>query len=187
MMLTAGLALAAAAGPAWAAECDGVRLPDTAQAGSAALVLNGMGIRKATFLKVHAYVAGLYLPARSGNADAIIRADQPWRLVLQFQRDVGAADMRNGFQEGFEKAAGAKHPELQPRIDTLKAALTEFKKGQQLWFTHAPGSGVQLTVNGQARPPIPGADFAAALLGASIGPGAPNAELKTGLLGGACG
>ena len=60
--------------PVFGAECLGVKVPDSVKAGGTDLVLNGLGIRKATFLKVKVYVAGLYLPQKSGDAGKIIGA-----------------------------------------------------------------------------------------------------------------
>jgi hypothetical protein len=64
--LAAPVALAA---PAFGAQCLEVNVPDSAKAGAADLVLNGLGIRKATFLNVKVYVAGLYLSEKSNDAD----------------------------------------------------------------------------------------------------------------------
>src|SRR5262245_6919743 len=47
--------------PALGAECLAVKVPDSVKTGGADLVLNGLGIRKATFLEVKVYVAALYL------------------------------------------------------------------------------------------------------------------------------
>jgi hypothetical protein len=64
--------------PAFGAECLEVSVPDSVKAGGADLVLNGLGIRKATLLKVKVYVAGLYLPEKSNDAGRILSADRPW-------------------------------------------------------------------------------------------------------------
>ncbi len=149
-------------------------------------MLNGLGIREATLLSIKVYVAGLYLPQKSGDAGAILRADGPWRLELHFVRDVGVSDIRGAFQEGFEKTAGDKLAALNSRIETLKARMLDFKTGQSLSFTHDPAMGVLVNVNGAARPPIAGADFATALLAIWLGAKPPNEDLKSGLLGGAC-
>jgi hypothetical protein len=61
--------------PVLGAECLNVKVPDSAKAGGTDLVLNGLGIRKATFLNVKVYVAGLYLPQKSGEAGKIISAE----------------------------------------------------------------------------------------------------------------
>ena len=171
------------AAPAGAASCDNVQVPDSARAGAAGLVLNGLGIRKATFLKVHVYVAALYLPAKSTSGDAILQSGAPWRLSLHFVRSVSAGDIRGAFTEGFAKAGGAH----QALIAELNGKMTDFASGHVLGFIHEAGKGVALDVNGTAYPAIGNADFASAFLRVFIGAEPPNPELKTGLLGGTCG
>ena len=172
--------------PASGADCLAVKVPDSVEAGGAALVLNGLGIRKATFLNVKVYVASLYLPQKSGDAGKIIGASQPWQLVLRFVRDVDASDIRDAWEEGFEKNAGDKLATLQPSIKTLNARMVDFKEGQYLSFTDDPAKGIAVDVNGASAAAIEGADFAAALLSIWLGPKPPDGDLKSGLLGGSC-
>ena len=69
LSLAGAALLASIAAPLPAAECIGVSLPDRMQAPDRQpLVLNGMGVRKATLFKVKVYVAGLYLPESSSDA-----------------------------------------------------------------------------------------------------------------------
>jgi len=172
--------------PTFGAECQGAKFPDSATAGGTNLVLNGLGIRKATMLKVKVYVAGLYLPAKSGDSGQILGADQPWHYVLHFVRDVDASDIREAYEEGFKKAAGDKVAGLQQRIDSMNARITDFKEGQELSFTNDPAKGIAMNVNGADGAPIEGADFASAFLKINLGPEPPNEDLKSGLLGGKC-
>ena len=172
--------------PAHGAECIGVQAPDSAKVAGVDLVLNGLGIRKATMLKVKVYVAGLYLSEKSNDAGHILGSDRPWQLVLRFVRDVDVSDMRDAFDEGFEKAAGDKLAALKQRIETLKASLADFKKGHSLSFTNDPAKGVAVDVNGAGGGEIQGADFSKALLAIWIGAEPPNEDLKSGLLGGKC-
>ena len=123
-----GLAMAAGALMAWAepsqaAECREVTFADQVKVGEAPLVLNGLGLRKATLLKVKVYVAGLYLPQKVTDSAMILSHDQDWRLVLRFVRDVDAGDIRDAFSEGYENVmgeAGAKA--LAPRIQEIGRA-----------------------------------------------------------------
>ena len=190
-MRTLALVLALAApivpgGTALGAECHKVAFPDSMKAGDAELVLNGLGLRKATMLSVKVYVAGLYLPEKSTDAGQILGANQHWQLVLRFVRDVDAPDIRDAFEEGFEKAAGDKLDSLRQRIDSLNAQIVDFKEGQYLSYDYDPATGTVIDVNGKTGGAIEGADFANALLTISIGPEPPNEDLKSGLLGGAC-
>jgi hypothetical protein len=172
--------------PVFGAECLGVKVPDSVKAGGTELVLNGLGIRKATFFKVKVYVAGLYLPQKSGDAGKIIGASQPWQLVLRFVRDVDASDIRDAWKEGFKKNAGDKLAALHQRIETLNARMVDFKEGQYLSFTDDPAKGIAVDVNGAGGSAIEGTDFAAALLSIWLGSEPPNEDIKSGLLGGKC-
>lgn len=184
--LTISAAMLVGAG-AQAKSCEGVTFADQAQADGATLKLNGLGLRKATFLKVKVYVGALYLPQASKDADAILKAHAPKRLELHFVRDVGGDDLSKGWDEGFENNAGSELAKLKPRIDAFKAMMTDVKKGDTLSLQHKPGTGVEVAVKGAAKGTIKGDDFARALFAIWLGRNPPNEALKAGLLGGECG
>src|SRR5215472_13914645 len=60
-VLVGGLLLLGALGTAQAGTCKGVDFPEHLQVAGHDLVLNGLGMRKATFLKVSVYVGALYV------------------------------------------------------------------------------------------------------------------------------
>jgi hypothetical protein len=173
------------AGSSLAATCDGVTVPDTVSAGGG-LVLNGLGIRKATFMAVHVYVGALYLPQKSTDPQQILAARQPWQTVLHFVRDVDASDIRDAFEKAFKKVAGDKLGTLQARLAALNSRMTDLKEGQTLSFFSDPAKGLVLEVNGTGGAPIEGDDFSAALLATWIGAGSPNQDLTSGMLGSGC-
>ncbi len=173
------------AGPSLAATCDGVAFPDNVSAGTS-LVLNGLGIRKATVLAVHVYVAGLYLPQKSTDAPQILAAHRSWQAVLRFVRDVDAPEIRRTFEEALSKVGGDKLATLQARITALNARMIDMKKGQTLSFASNPSEGVTLEVNGMGGAAFEGEDFSTALLATWIGATPPNVDLKSGMLGGTC-
>ena len=179
--------LAISVWPAAAAECDGVSFPETAAVGSEQVSLNGLGLRRATFLKVHVYVAGLYLAEKSNDPKSILEKDQAWRLEMKFMRDVEASDMRDAWDEGFENNAGDAVEDLQGRIDKLNLWMADMEEGKILWYGYTPGRGVEVNVNGASKGVIEGSDFARALLSVNLGPEPPTEELQEGLLGGECG
>lgn len=169
-----------------AATCGDVQFADTLSIGNAPLVLNGLGVRTATIFDVEVYVAGLYIPEKSVDADAIIAANQPWRLMLQFVHDAGAADIRDAFQKGFERVTGGNLAPLKDRMDLLDAQIVDIKEGEYLSLTYDPATeSTTIDLNGMSGE-IQGADFADALLSMSLGPNPPNPSLKAGLLGGPC-
>jgi Chalcone isomerase-like len=175
--------LAATAATAGAAELAGVTLPDQVSVGETTLVLNGLGLREATFLKVDVYVAGLYLPGKTTDPQRILDGDGPRRLQMTFVRDVGRADLVKGFAEGFEKNSGTAMAALRARLDRFDGFLADMKKGETMVFTWEPGSGVRVEIQGREQGLIEGADFGRALLAVWIGPHPPNQGLKSGLLG----
>lgn len=181
------LVMGLGAGTALAKSCAGVIFADQVQADGATLTLNGLGLRKATFLKVKVYVGALYLPQASKDATAILKASAPKRLVLQFVRDVGGDDLSKGWDEGFENNAGGELAALKPRIDAFKAMMTDVKSGDTLSMQHKPGTGIEVAVKGAAKGTIKGDDFARALFAIWLGAKPPNDDLKAGLLGGECG
>lgn len=179
--------IAAFATGAQAKECAGVNFPDQVQVEGSALALNGLGLRLATLLKVKVYVAALYVAKTSNDPNAILAAAAPSELVLHFVRDVGADDVRKGWEDGFAKNSKAQLPALKDRIATLNGWMTDMKSGQRLTFVHKPGAGIRVDVNGAGKGTIAGDDFARAFLSIWLGPEPPNPEIKAGLLGGACG
>jgi hypothetical protein len=168
-------------------ECKGVSFPDQAQVAGGNLVLNGLGLRQATAFKVNVYVAALYVAKASSDANALLGANAPYELILQFVRNVGADDLRKGWTEGFEKNSKDQLPALKDRIAMLNGWMADIKSGERLTFTNVPGTGVSVNVNGAAKGTIKGDDFAKAFLAIWLGGDPPNPEIKAGMLGGACG
>jgi hypothetical protein len=182
-----GAVAVACAGVAHGKECKGVAFADQAQVDGSALTLNGLGLRQATIFKVNVYVGALYVAKTSSDANAILGANAPYELILHFVRDVGAGDIRKGWEEGFEKNAKAQLPALKDRIARLNGWMADVKSGQKLTFSFKPGAGVSVDVSGVAKGTIDGDDFGKAFLSIWLGGEPPNPELKSGLLGGACG
>lgn len=160
---------------------NGVTLPDSAQVGTVTLVLNGMGLRTKYMVKV--YVAGLYLPQKSSDANAILKADAPKRMVMHFVRGISKNQFTDGFSEGFEKNSSVAAKSLKTDIDRFFSALDAVKEGDEVIFTYVPGTGTTVTFAGQERLTIQGQAFAEMLFAVWLGSKPPNESLKTGLLG----
>jgi hypothetical protein len=179
--------LAVASGAVQASECKGVDFPGHLQVGGNDLTLNGLGMRKATFLKVNVYVGALYVAHPAHDPQPLIDPGTPAEMILHFVRNVGVGDLRDAWTEGFEKVAKDQLPALNARIATLRGWMSNMEKGQRLTFTRLPGVGIQVDVNGVVKGTIPGDDFARALIAIWLGPNPADPELKSGLLGGPCG
>jgi hypothetical protein len=178
------LLLATTAAQAQEATCRDISFPRHLEVSGSDLTLNGLGVRKATFLKVNVYVAAYYVGLPGHDPKPLIESEGPQQLILQFVRNVGVDDLRKAFVEGFERT---KATGLQDRVARLNSWMTDMKTGQRLAFVRLPHSGVRVTVNGVEKGVIDGADFSRALMSIWLGPEPPNPELKAGLLGGECG
>lgn len=171
-----------AAPAAWAGKLAGVALPDSITVDGKPLVLNGMGIRKATIFKVKVYVAGLYLETRSHSADDIVRSEQIKRLDLVLVRDVDRDDIVDVWRKGF-KNNGADMAKLKARLDQLIGWMSDLKERDTLTFLYQPGRGTTVVLRGQAKGTIAGADFAAAMFSVWFGRDPADDDLKESLVG----
>lgn len=187
LFLALGAALCVAcAGTAAARECDGVSFPEQIQAHGETLTLNGLGLRRATIFHIKVYVGALYVPHATSDAATILTLRQPAEIELRFVFRVSAGQLRDAWQEGFEKSAPGELPRLQSRIAQLNGWMTGVKSGQRMTFLRIPGVGIQYSLDGAVQGTIPGDDFAEAFLAIWLGASPPNPELRAGLLGGPC-
>ena len=180
------LTLLALVGSLTAAPADttynGVKLPGTVDVAGHALVLNGVALRKKAVFKV--YVAGLYLTAKSSDADAVLAADAPRRLVMQFLRDVEKEKMCEAWDEALANNTPNASAQLKAEFTTLCGYMEDIKKEQQFVFTYVPGTGTEVSVAGKAKGTIAGKEFADALFKAWIGPKpGPGEGFKKDLMG----
>lgn len=158
----------------------GVNMPDTASVGGQALVLNGMGLREKYFIDV--YVGGLYLPAKTTDAAKAIEMDSAKRIVMHFvYSDVPADKVRETFTEGFASVPGAAA--MQDRVNKLNGLMIDLTTGDEVILDYVPGTGTTVTIKGQVKGTIAGADFMKGLWGVYLGASPPTAKLKAGLLG----
>lgn len=180
-VLMASLAIAPT--DALAGKKAGITMPDTVSVGNKTLVLNGMGLREATWLKVDVYVAALYVETASSDPARLINSDQTKRLVLRFVRDVGRDDILKAWNDGFKNNATVPLGRIQSNIDRLNTWTPAFKDGDTLVFTYVPGAGVAVDINGARKGVIKDDDFARSLFAIWLGPKPPTSALKKGILG----
>ena len=140
-----------------------------------------MGLREKLIFKV--YVAGLYLPQTTGNADDIIRADTAKALVIQFTRDIPRDKLVQAYTEAFAGNAPELAARQKTNVDNFFAFLTDVKNGDRLSFVYEPGKGSTFTNNNAVKLVISGKEFADLYLQVYIGRKPPTPVLKRGLLG----
>jgi hypothetical protein len=180
-----GLTFAAvilAAVSAYAADLDGVAMPDKRVVNGVQMPLNGIGLRTFSVLGIRIYIAGLYLERRNDNPDAILHSPEMKLLDIRFLRDVDAEDARKAWQESFEQ--NCKAPCYLDRGDEQRflTAVPSVHRGDEstLLFT---SKGVHVTFNGRPMGDILDPHFAELMLTTFIGPVPPTPRLKRELLG----
>jgi Chalcone isomerase-like len=173
--------------PGQAAKLEGQRFDDTLRMADKTLVLNGLGLRGVAWIK--AFVAGLYLPARSTDAAQILRMPGPKRLRLQMLMEASSQELSKAVRRGVSKnETPAAQQALADRVAQFNQsvdAVGTLHKGDALDVDYLPGQGTLLRFNGKAMGvPIPGDDFYQTLLKIFIGDRPVDSRLKEGLLRG---
>ena len=156
----------------------GQSFPASVKVGENTLVLNGVGLRKATFLKIKAYAAGLYLPEKSSDAKAILGANKPWQITLKMLRNTSAESMSEGLTEAFKKNGNAA---LKKQITQFTSYLKDLKENDVVTIMFEPGKGTSVK-QGSTDGLVKGDVFGKAVLMIWIG-NPPNPDIKTGMLG----
>src|SRR6266498_75566 len=180
--LTASLLTLAIAIPVLALTVAGVNMEDRTTVNGQTLVLNGAGLRKKLFIKV--YVGGLYLPAKSSSAAAIMAADTPRRQVMHFLYSVSKSQMCDAWDEGLEDNTKNPSAEVKANFKTLCSWMEPIPKGNRLVLTYVPGTGTTVEVNGKAKGTLIGKATSDAILATWIGPKpGPGEDFKKAVLG----
>lgn len=165
----------------FAGELAGVTMDDSIQIGGKTVTLTGMGIRTKTFLKVKVYVAGLYMEKPSTSTVDIIGSDQARAMVMSFlYKKVEGEKLQAGWREGFEANTPSAGPDLKKRMDQFVSVFsTAAMKGDSYIFAYEPGKGTTITLKGEIKATIPGADFASALMAIWFGDKLGDGGLKS--------
>ena len=169
-----------------AAEIEGVTLPGRARLDAAGpeLVLNGAGVRVRLLFKV--YVAALYLPVKTDDGEAILRADQPRRLVLHLLRDLSAEQINSSINDALRETLTPE--ERQPldarmaRFSAIFDTLREIREGTRVTLDYLPSAGTIVSVNAEEKDRIAGADFNQALMRVWLGERPRDPDLRKALL-----
>lgn len=166
--------------PLAAREIGGVALPDQLNLAQQELQLNGAGLRKKAIIKV--YACGLYLPGAEQNAATILADSSAIAIRMHFiYRKVDNEKLIAAWNEGFE-AAGV--------TQTMAAEITQFNsfftqpavKGDVYDISYLPGTGIQVTMNGELVGTVENPAFRSAVFSIWLGQNTALPKLKTQLL-----
>ena len=185
MLVAIAAASALMWGAATAAEIEGVKIPDRVTLGKADLVLNGAGVRTRVFFRV--YVGALYLPQKSGSAQAVLGGTGARRIAMYMLRDLTAEQLFSALNDGLKaNHAPGELAKLEPQVKQLESifsAVKAAKTGDVILLDYEPGTGTSVTVNAHGKGIIPGEDFSRALLRIWLGEQPADAALKKAMLG----
>lgn len=142
---------------------DSINFEDKITVAGKELVLNGVGIRKATFLKIKVYYGGLYLSQKTTNSETFLNNAEPKQITMHFVRDVDAKDLKKTYKEAFEGANKDTYKSMLSTFETFNANFSDVKKGDAMTFQFL-ANGVVLTSAGKTFAKIGDAAFSKALL-----------------------
>jgi hypothetical protein len=184
IIIVPGIAIAALAGAALAAEVAGVKLDDKVSLAGKELVLNGAGVRTRAVFKV--YVGSLYLPEKA-NSTASALAKGPRRVQLNLLRNLSADQLVDALVEGLkENTSDAEFAAIKAPTDQMIAIMKSFgevKEGNVVTIDYVDGI-TRIGLNGQAKGQVPGDPFNHALTRVWIGDKPVQNDLKKAMLGG---
>ncbi len=172
--------------PALAREVADVRIDETAQVGGQALLLNGAGVRTRIIFDI--YVAALYLPQQSRQADEVLADARARRMALHVLYSMSSGKLMDAFKAAIE----ANHSTAE--LAALDASLQKFyaifreipsvNKGDVIRLDYVPDIGTRVSVNGMERGMVAGAAMNRALMRIWLGGHPVQEDLKKALLGG---
>ena len=163
-----------------AGEIEGINFDDRYTVADTSLRLRGTGLlRVMVFAKI--YVAALYLPEDYPSKQAL--SDVPKRLEVEYLRSIAGKDFGLATNKKIsENVDPQTFKRLQPRLDYHNSLYQDVQAGDRYALTYIPGKGTELTLNGEPKGTIEGADFAAALFSIWLGPQPISESLKKDLL-----
>lgn len=163
-----------------AAEIEGIHFDDRYRTADTSLKLRGTGLlRVMVFAKI--YVAALYLP--EDHPSKLALSDVPKRLEVQYLRSVAGKDFGTATNKKVsENVDPQTFARLQPRLAYHNSLYQDVQAGDRYALTYIPGRGTELTLNGEPKGTIEGADFAAALFSIWLGPNPISESFKKELL-----
>ncbi len=142
------------------------------------LVLNGLGLRKATIFGVKVYIGALYLMNKMSDEKSIYKAQGPKKVVMHFVRDVDQEKLVNGFKEGL-KDNGFEYDNHKKDFDELFSVMTDVKENDKLEVIYDKDTA---TMSFKGKSKTIKFPKASRLLALWIG-NPPNDDLKEGMLG----
>ncbi|HZH85809.1 MAG TPA: chalcone isomerase family protein [Brumimicrobium sp.] len=159
----------------------GASFPTKMKVSDKVVEYNGAGLRQKYFFNL--YVAALYVPERTSNAQTIIDQNTESAIRLKILSNKVTRDkFVETVQEGFGTSSEGKASEKEI-ADFMKLFNVEFKEGDDIILIYKPESGVEVYMNGKHLGGAKGLDFKKALWGIWLGKTPADAAVKKAMLG----
>lgn len=140
-----------------------VTIPEKKEVAGKELFLNGIGIRRGTFLNIKVYVGGLYIPSKSQNIEAILKMPFPKQISMNFLRDVPKEETQEAWKEGFVAAVPKeKKKRLMKYLEELNSKMPNLKK-KEVMIANFLDEGVEIIINDKQVATIGNKEFSEAL------------------------
>lgn len=161
----------------------GVSVYETLSFGGHRLTLNGAGVKERMW--IDQYVASLYLPKKTTNADQIIDGTDPSIIKINVVSGLLSSDkMIEMFEEGFQNSTNGGTSKLKTEIDKFKAIFKEsIKEKDEFMLVYDPKTGITIFKNSVKKGVIEGHEFKKALFGVWLCVKPADEKLKKSMLG----
>lgn len=166
--------------PAVGLEIAGVTIPESLKSD---LQLNGAGIRSKFFFKI--YIAELYLEHPSTDVDAILDTPGRKRMTMHILYDkVDKEKLIDGWNAGFTSNLSSEEiKSLSDRIKQFNELFIDVHEGEEIILDYQPDRGTTVSIAGNNKGIVEGADFNRALLSIWLGKEPVGEDLRDALLG----
>lgn len=162
---------------------DDAVFPDTVAAGPATLALNGVGVR-VFFHIVDAYATALYLARPARTVDAVMSGPNPKAMLTTFLHAASLGQIRDESEAIHRRfcAQRACTASDQASYAIFMAHLAPARAGETQMVV-VTDAGVDILRDDQKVVTIPDPAFGQNLIRSLLGPAAPTARYRNGLLG----
>ncbi len=167
--------------PAWAYKVGPSEFTEQYDAGSNILSLRGAGLKK--FLGIQVVAVALYMP--NGTLAKDVLSDCPKRLEVIYLQNIPKEELQRATVKGIRiNVTKAEYLTLEPKINAIKEAYTDVRKGDKISITYIPSVGLQISVNSDDKGTVVGEDIARAFFAIWVGEHPVDPVIKGALLGG---
>lgn len=165
---------------------EGQQFDNTMVLAGRTLRLNGLGLRGVMWVK--AFVAGLYLPAATKDANQILTMPGPKRVRLKVMLEAPSHELTKSFLHGASHESESVQKSMSTRVEALAAvidSLDTVHPGDVMDLDYVPDQGVQLRINDKpVGHVVPGEDLYRVVLKIFVGERPVDKQMREGLLRG---